>query len=63
MSPILHMLSGLILEAIFSVLMPAIHHEWSYFYCCIDSSLPSGGSLLQKRKDCPLCGEEAHHEP
>jgi hypothetical protein len=56
MSPILHTLSGLILEAVFAVLMPGLYHEWNYFYLCVDSSLPSGGSMLPK-KDCPLCGE------
>lgn len=62
MSPILHMVSGLVLEAVFSVLMPGLYHEWNYFYACIDGSLPSGGALLPKRKDCPLCGEGEDRE-
>jgi molybdopterin/thiamine biosynthesis adenylyltransferase len=63
MSPILHAISGLVLEAIFSVLMPGLFHDWSYFYLCVDASLPSGGSKPPKRQDCPLCGEGAETEP
>jgi molybdopterin/thiamine biosynthesis adenylyltransferase len=56
MSPILHAVSGLILEAFFSVLMPKLYHKWNYFYLCNDASLPSGGSMREWRLDCPLCG-------
>jgi hypothetical protein len=56
MSPILHAIGGLTLEAIFAVLMPRLHHEWNHFYLCIDASLPSGGSRRERRPDCQLCG-------
>jgi len=61
MSPILHALSGLILEAVFSVLMPTLYHNWNHWYLVIDASVPAGGggSLLPRRTDCPLCGEGA----
>jgi molybdopterin/thiamine biosynthesis adenylyltransferase len=59
MSPILHAVGGLILEALFSVLMPKLHHEWNFWYLCADGSLPSGGSLRKRLTDCPLCGEGA----
>jgi sulfur carrier protein ThiS adenylyltransferase len=62
MSPILHAVSGLVLEAIFALLMPLIHHEWNYWYLCMDGSLPSGGTLKAKRPDCPLCGEGGGEE-
>ena len=55
MSPILHALSGLTLEALFAVLMPTLFHDWNYFYLCIDGSLPSGGSMRTRNPDCPLC--------
>jgi hypothetical protein len=61
MSPILHALSGLILEAVFSVLMPTLYHGWNHWYLVIDASMPhgGGGSLLPRRENCPLCGEGA----
>jgi molybdopterin/thiamine biosynthesis adenylyltransferase len=55
MSPILHALSGLTLEALFAVLMPGLFHDWNYFYLCIDGSLPTGGSVRARNPDCPLC--------
>jgi sulfur carrier protein ThiS adenylyltransferase len=61
MSPILHAVSGLILEALFALLMPGVHHEWNFWYCCIDASLPSGGSMRERLPDCPLCGEGANN--
>jgi ThiF family len=65
MSPILHALSGLILEAVFSVLMPKLYHGWNHWYLVIDASVPSGGggSLLSRREDCPLCAHKADDEP
>jgi molybdopterin/thiamine biosynthesis adenylyltransferase len=62
MSPILHALSGLTLEALFALLMPTLFHDWNYFYLCIDASLPSGGSMRMRNPDCPLCAlpQEAH---
>jgi molybdopterin/thiamine biosynthesis adenylyltransferase len=61
MSPILHALSGLILEAVFSVLMPKLYHEWNHWYLVIDASVPGGGggSLLPRREDC---GREEYRE-
>ena len=56
MSPILHALSGLTLEALFAVLMPTLFHDWNYFYLCVDGSLPSGGSIRMRNPDCQLCG-------
>lgn len=58
MSPILHALSGLILEAIFSQLMPKFYHGWNHFTFCIDKSMPSGGSMRTRLADCPLCMTE-----
>jgi molybdopterin/thiamine biosynthesis adenylyltransferase len=55
MSPILHALSGLTLEALFAVLMPTLFHDWNFFYLCIDGSLPSGGSMRERLLDCTLC--------
>jgi molybdopterin/thiamine biosynthesis adenylyltransferase len=57
MSPILHAVSGLILEAVFSVLMPKLYHGWNYWWLAIDNSAPSGGSLRSRLTGCPLCGE------
>jgi molybdopterin/thiamine biosynthesis adenylyltransferase len=61
MSPILHALSGLILEAIFSVLMPNLYHGWNHFTFCIDKSMPSGGSMRTRLADCLLCASHAEH--
>ena len=61
MSPILHAIGGLTLEAVFAVLMPKLSHEWNYFYLCIDSSLPSGGSMRARHSDCQLCGQAQDH--
>jgi molybdopterin/thiamine biosynthesis adenylyltransferase len=60
-SPILHAVSGLALEAIFAVLMPKLYHDCNYFYLCIDSSLPSGGSMRKRRLDCELCAQLQDH--
>src|SRR4029453_16475000 len=55
MSPIVHALSGLTLEALFAVLMPTLFHDWNFFYLCIDGPLPTGGSMRARNPDCPLC--------
>jgi molybdopterin/thiamine biosynthesis adenylyltransferase len=62
MSPIVHALSGLTLEALFAVLMPTLFHDWNFFYLCIDGSLPTGGSMRERLLDCALCAlpQEAH---
>jgi len=63
MSPILHAIGGLTLEAVFAVLMPKLSHEWNYFYLCVDASLPSGGSMRARRPDCPVCGQTQDQPP
>jgi molybdopterin/thiamine biosynthesis adenylyltransferase len=63
MSPILHAVSGMVLEAIFAVLMPKLYHECNYFYLCMDASLPSGGSMRARYSDCQLCGQTQDHPP
>jgi adenylyltransferase/sulfurtransferase len=63
MSPILHAVSGLVLESIFAVLMPKLYHEWNYFFLCVDASLPSGGSMRARRLDCPVCGQTPARPP
>jgi len=63
MSPVLHAIGGLILEAVFAVLMPKLSHEWNYFYLCVDSSLPSGGSMRARRPDCNLCSTPQDQPP
>jgi len=59
MSPILHALSGLMLEAVFALLMPKLYHHWNHWYLVIDASVPSGGGgvLLPRRESCSLCGD------
>ena len=61
MSPILHALSGLILEAVFSLLMPKLYHGWNHFTFCIDKSMPSGGSMRRMLADCLLCASHTEH--
>jgi hypothetical protein len=61
MSPILHAISGLILEAVFSLLMPKLYHGWNHFAFCIDKSMPSGGSMRPRLADCLLCASHAEH--
>jgi molybdopterin/thiamine biosynthesis adenylyltransferase len=59
MSPILHALCGLILESVFSLLMPKLYHGWNHFRFCIDKSMPSGGSMHTRLADCPVCATHA----
>lgn len=53
---ILQILSALVAYAVDSILMERPRH-WNYRTCCLSGEMPDGSSWVERRPDCPLCGE------